>query len=312
MLYINLAITMQQDAAKQNILTADTCSVVNKAFKPSDESLPFLFTHDSAGITLLPTPEPFPFSFINKSLDFKNKLSTELKTNLKEGISRQPSDLKADWMLPLILISFLIYIVLRNIPGNIFRDMIKFLSFRGTTDTYSHETKRIFRLQSILINTASCINISLLGFISLEYFNINFLRVGDFVLWLLCLATVILAISARHIVTRLTALISEQQELFENYISTIYNFYRLSGLLCFFLIILILYTNIFSVGTLLTAGFIIFGFLLIVRLACLFLIFINRHASLIYLILYLCALEILPVAVIIKYISALLQDFNIS
>ncbi|HCI54423.1 MAG TPA: DUF4271 domain-containing protein [Bacteroidales bacterium] len=303
---------MQQDTAKQSIFVADTCPAVDKIYKPSDELLPLLFINDSAGYSFMPPPEPFPFSFINRTSEFKNELVTELKTNLKDGISRETSHIKADWMLYLILISFLIYIILRNLPGNVFRDMIKFLTLRNSSDKFSYETERIFRLQSILINLASYINISLFCYMALEHYNINFLPLNGFVMWLLCLTIVILAISARHFISILTGIISEQRELFESYVSTVYNFYRIYGLICFFLIMFILYTNIFSTATFIVAGFAIAALLIIIRLTRLFIIFINRHASLIYLILYLCALEILPVAVIIKYISALLQEFEIS
>ncbi len=52
-------------------------------------------------------------------------------------------------------------------------------------------------------------------------------------------------------------------------------------------------------------GIIVLGILYLIRVLRLFVIFINRNISILYLILYLCALEILPILISVKYISGL-------
>ncbi|MGQ9620556.1 MAG: DUF4271 domain-containing protein, partial [Bacteroidales bacterium] len=207
--------------------------------------------------------------------------------------------------LPVILVATLLYIIIRKVPGNYFKSIIDFVSLRGINESLSRETARIFRIQSTLINFSSYINISLFGCIALNYFNISIPGISSFELWLLALGVVVLSVTIRQIISRLTGLISESTEIFSQYSITVLNFYRAAGLICFCLLITFLYTQFPSGGILIRAGILITAILYILRIIRLFLIFVNRRASILYLFLYLCALEILPFIVIIKYITGL-------
>jgi hypothetical protein len=68
---------------------------------------------------------------------------------------------------------------------------------------------------------------------------------------------------------------------------------------------MILYTGIFKTETLFLAGSLITGSVYLIRVARLFMIFIRKSISIFYLILYLCALEFLPVVVLLKYFAGL-------
>jgi hypothetical protein len=89
------------------------------------------------------------------------------------------------------------------------------------------------------------------------------------------------------------------------YLISIYQFYRFSGLVIFVITILMLYTTIIPGQAYLKAGLTVLVSFYLIRVTRLFIIFINKNISLFYLILYLCALEILPVVVSVKYISGL-------
>ena len=93
--------------------------------------------------------------------------------------------------------------------------------------------------------------------------------------------------------------------MFTEYLLSIYQFYRFSASFIFVVTILISYTTIFPVKSYFTAGVIVLAILYLIRVIRLFIIFINKNISLFYLILYLCALEILPVLISVKYISGL-------
>jgi hypothetical protein len=103
----------------------------------------------------------------------------------------------------------------------------------------------------------------------------------------------------------ITGWLSGQKEVLDEYIITIYQTYRYMAFACFILVVLLAYTNFVPPKILFLAGYFSFAVLYLMRLARLFLIFLRRNVSIFYLILYLCALEFLPVAVIIKYVTGL-------
>jgi hypothetical protein len=86
---------------------------------------------------------------------------------------------------------------------------------------------------------------------------------------------------------------------------TVYQAYRYAALILFILVILLSYTELFSAQMIFTIGLIAFSALYLMRIIRLLLIFIKRDVSVLYLILYLCALEFLPVLVTVKYFTGL-------
>ena len=68
---------------------------------------------------------------------------------------------------------------------------------------------------------------------------------------------------------------------------------------------MISYTGILPEKLLISAGAIVISVHYLIRVFRLFLIFIKRNISIFYLILYLCALEILPVLIVFRFFSGL-------
>ncbi|HPC99214.1 MAG TPA: DUF4271 domain-containing protein [Bacteroidales bacterium] len=251
--------------------------------------------------------QKFPFSFVNLTREYREKKFTALKESLRDGILHENSPLKADWMVPVLLAAAMIYITLAKIPGNIFRGLINFITFKGLKDKYRDDSEKIFRLQSTLMNLASFISIGMFIYMAAGEKMDDLPLPGGIILWLICFALVVAAVTLRHLATVLTGFLSEERDLFSGYLAAVYNFYRISGIISFLLVILVAYGRIFPAGLLITTGYVLFIILIILRLARLVLLFIHRRASVLYLILYLCALEILPVAVLVKYGTGLIS-----
>jgi hypothetical protein len=96
-----------------------------------------------------------------------------------------------------------------------------------------------------------------------------------------------------------------QTDLWDEYIITIYQTYRYTAFAFFILVIFLAYSEILPYKAFFIIGYIAFVALYLMRIARLFLIFLKRNVSILYLILYLCALEFLPVAVLIRYVTGL-------
>jgi hypothetical protein len=264
--------------------------------------------YDSANITtridekLL---QNFPFVFTKRNNSIREETKTELVKHLRSG-EELPNDLfHNDWALPVILLSTCIYAVIKSESGNFFRGILKFISFRSIKETSSREAGLFFQWQSILFNLASFINISLFAFFTSVWYDVPLFNAGRFINWIILLSIIISAFTLRHFLCIVTGNMSGEREVFRDYLRGIYQAYRIAGLLLLILIVLILYTAFIPVNILFYTGFSLIVLLYSIRVLHLFLIFINRHVSIFYLILYLCALEILPVVILVKYVTGL-------
>jgi hypothetical protein len=129
--------------------------------------------------------------------------------------------------------------------------------------------------------------------------------IPGFVVWLIISGVIIISLTLRHIVCVGTGTLSGQNEVFLDYLQTVYQFYRFGAVFLFFLVIMMAYTSLLPDKSYFIIGAIVLAVMYFLRIFRLFIIFINRNISIFYLILYLCALEILPVLISIKYFSGL-------
>jgi len=252
--------------------------------------------------------EDFPLSFTSATKMFRAKTLAEYAIAGKDGIPRNNNNLKSDWMLPLILISTIIFIFLKNLPGNFLKNAINFLTLRDSTSALSRETSKLADIPSILFSLNTYLCTSLFAFIVLKYYNIFLPVMNEFENMMILFACSFALISARLFLINLTGTISEQKQIFSEYKIIVQTFYRISGIVSFIIVILITYTDIINENKLIFIGFSILLLLYLLRILKLSIIFIKKSASLFYLIFYLCGLEILPVAVLVKYLSGALQD----
>jgi hypothetical protein len=245
----------------------------------------------------------FTFSEINRDKYLKNK-EVLIKT-LKEGDWRPPRPYNADWMILVLLFAAFLFALIRTIPGNFFNSMIRFLTMRGVNENSSRDTGVLFQWQATIFNLASFITISLFGYLLLKHYEVSVEGIGGFVAWLICFGVVTVSITLRHIICIITGNFSNEQETFIEYMTGIYHTYRAGGIIFLLVNLLLLYTTFLPPGVWFSTGIIIAAILYIIRIIRLFLIFMTRHVSILYLILYLCALEILPVVIIVKYVTGL-------
>jgi hypothetical protein len=246
---------------------------------------------------------PFIFTEINsiKQAEAKTALLKHLKTG--EDIPVQP--LQNDWIILIIIISSFLYSLIRTTSKSIFPGVMRFFMFRGINDPSSRDIGELFNWQSTLLNLAS--------FLSLALFTYCFALYNDFLPagiigitgYLVSLGIIITGVTLRHIACLITGNISEQRDVFRDYLVSIYQSYRLSAMIVFIIVILLSYTLLLPVKVYFVSGIIALGLMYLIRITRLFVIFINRNISIFYLILYLCALEILPVGISVKYFTGL-------
>jgi hypothetical protein len=172
---------------------------------------------------------------------------------------------------------------------------------RGKNDPVSRNIGGLFNWQSTILNLISFFIIGLFVYSAATYYNFIPSDSKGILFWLISLGIVIIAITLRHIICLITGAVSGEEDAFREYLLGIYQSYRFGAFILFVMIILMSYTIIFPIGDYILSGIIILGLMYLLSVIRLFLIFLNRNISIFYLILYLCALEILPVLVAVKY-----------
>jgi hypothetical protein len=224
---------------------------------------------------------------------------------LREGAERQSGNPGTDWAFPLMLFILLLFGVVRWSSASVIKSMTKFFSFRGINDPSSRDTAGLFYWQSTVSNLGAFLSVSLFCWAALNNYGISLFRGPSVLLWAACLVLVLISVSLRHGINILVGSLSEQADLFKEYTVTVYDAYRTAGTLLVLFSVMALYIEAVSPDISIMSGFICAAAIYSGRVIRLFLIFITRHVPIVYLILYLCALEILPVLVLVKYFTGL-------
>jgi len=116
----------------------------------------------------------------------------------------------------------------------------------------------------------------------------------------LAFAGLTVAFLLRHLTCVVTGSVSGEKEAFKEYSTVITASWFISGFIFFCISCLILFTPIEHPEMLIMGGGGIFALLYFYRIIRLLIIFIRRSVTILYFILYLCALEILPVLILLK------------
>ena len=248
----------------------------------------------------------FPYNFIEKNKKTEAEAKAVLIRHLRSGQELPDKTIDEDWVILVILLGAFLYSLLRNTSKNLLPELSRFFLFRGINDPGSRDIGGVFHWQSTILNLVSFMSISLFAYCIADINNVIPKEVNGLTIWLIFTGVIILAITLRHVTCYITGNISGKREEFHEYLVGIYQSYRYGALVIFVIVILLLYTNIFPHGVYVFSGVFILGLMYLFRIIRLLIIFIKRNISVFYLILYLCALEILPVVISVKYFTGLL------
>jgi hypothetical protein len=264
--------------------------------------------YDSTNLVLRIDPAltgKFPFLFTEKNKIIQDEIRATVVQHLKPGNEIPAHTLHEDWIILIILIASFLFGIIRRSTENIFHGVERFFLFRGINDPAARDIGGLFSWESTIKNLISFFSLGLFAYAAASYYDVLPPVVPGILLWIGIVFIIIVAVTFRHLVCYATGSVSNEKEVFMEYLISIYQFYRFSSLVIFIITVLMLYTTIFSASVCLKAGLVVLATFYLIRVTRLFIIFINKNISLFYLILYLCTLEILPVVVSVKYISDL-------
>jgi len=251
------------------------------------------------------TSAKFPFIFIEKNKQIHCKARKSILKHLRHGQDIPVQPLHNDWIIIIIIVVSFLFSVIRTSSRNPLPGITRFFLFRGVNDPSSRDISELFHWQSTILNLCSFLIIGLFAYNAGTYYNLIPESIGGIIFWIISLGAIASAVTLRHITCIITGQISGEREVFREYLISVYQFYRFSALFLFVNIILMSYTVLLPVRDSIISGIITLGIMYLIRVIRLMVIYINRNISILYFILYLCALEILPVVVLIRYFSGL-------
>jgi hypothetical protein len=250
--------------------------------------------------------ERFPVNMITANRQHSHESLERLLGHLEEG-ELLILGTSMDWLLIIVLLSAFTYGVLRFFLGERIFGNITVASGHRFLEP-AQDMSVLFHWNTIILHFISYLNLAIFTYCAFSYYNLIPDKVsGPF---FILIATIFwgLAVLGRHIICSVTGHISGYKKLFNDYILSVYATYRIVALVLFVISILMLYTSILPTKALMFIALVIVVILFFFRFLGLFTAFVKSDVSIFYLILYLCALEILPVAVVVKYIQRLLLN----
>jgi hypothetical protein len=226
-----------------------------------------------------------------------------LLKSLKDGNERSVKFLHNDWTILVITVSFLLFTLVKTVTRNL-KTSENIFKLKSTGDPASHDIG-LFHWQSTVMNLISFFVLALFCYTAATIAGMVPAGFSGVAFWGISLGVLIIAYTLRYAVCLAAGSMSNQSEAFNEYLAGINQAYHLSALVLFILVVLVSYTILLPDKVFLISGLATIGIMYLFRVIRLLIIFLNRNISIFYLILYLCALEFLPVAVAIRYFTGL-------
>lgn len=222
-----------------------------------------------------------------------------------EGQPRPPQIINTDISFILLSLSLLIFTFLAVFGRRSFTNSFSSLSFRKPGETTLPGTSEVFSWPPLFRNLFTIIVISLFAAISLITTGATSPRIPGGIAGLTAIlaGSFLAALLIRHLTCMVVGAMSGLKNSFREYMNIVYNTWFVSSIILFLLTLIILYVPLNNTLPVIIAGIIVVFIILIIRALRLLVIFRIRHISLFYYILYLCALEVLPLLVTLKILG---------
>jgi hypothetical protein len=222
-----------------------------------------------------------------------------------EGQQRNQEKVSTDFSFILLSVCLLLLTLLTIFGRKSMVSGLATLSFRRQPDMPVPGTSEVISWPPILRNLFTIFNVSLFASVSLLLTNTirQESAAASITLTAIIAGSFLAALMLRHLTCIILAETTGLKSAYREYMNIIYNTWFADAIILFILNALILFAPVSNPVPFIWSGIIITAIFLIVRGLRLLAIFLNRHTSISYFILYLCALEILPVLVILKILG---------
>ena len=244
-----------------------------------------------------------------KTLKEKNKkkeITTTVKKDfvIKTNQTNSTGFISTDWMLSVIIFSLILFSWIRVGYSRFYRNAIKasynYFTARRILEEANVTRSRVFYFMNLLF----FVNISL--FLS-QYFNYNhisFFNLNGILLFFSIFVIIILLYLAKSLFLYLLDFIFLTKGGFSSYVFTVFLYNKMIGFILLPIVSFLPFVPAHVTLWLFVAGALIIIILYVIRIFKGIQLCFKNRLSIFYMILYLCALEILPVMILFKIISS--------
>ncbi len=215
---------------------------------------------------------------------------------------------KYDWLLGIFLFLVILFIWIRSFYS-------KFFSTLGNALMSYHLSLKLFEERNVLLQRVSIvldfvyvIVFSVFLFQFIEYLDYPNARMKGINLYLVLFNVVMLYVLFRTFILRMIGSLFLARPLFAEYIHNTLVVNKGLGIALFPVVILIQYLPYKILPVILVLGFVVVAAAFILKTMRSYQIIIRRNVLFLYLILYLCTLEILPLLLGFKFVKTLIQS----
>ncbi len=214
------------------------------------------------------------------------------------------SESSFNWIAGLLLLSLFVFSWMKILYQKYVEQVVITVVNYQASVRLLREKNVLFKNMAVGLNVVFSINLGLFVFFTLAYFNVsqviadrNFLSVLIY-----CFAIGVIY-SVKTLSCKLIGYIFLAQDEFKEYVHNFNLFNKNIGLFLFPIVITMPYISDYMEPLVIFSGMAVFSSLFVLRTVRGFQIIIRKGVSTFYLILYLCAIEILPVLLLVKYSS---------
>ncbi len=229
-----------------------------------------------------------PDLFVNETSAVVEKQPDQLFPNKIQPATSE------NWIIGIILVSFIILAWIRLFYNKLLVPTFQSCLNYQTSYNLFRDRSSLSLKVSFSLNIIFYLNTGLFLYLVFNYFGITFFNVNGIITFLLYAGFLMTIYVAKWIVCSVTGYISLTQKAFSEYLFNVFLFNRNLGLLLFPFLIGIPYIADYLTPIFVYAGIVVIVILYLLRIFRGITIFLKEGFSIFYMILYLCALEFLP------------------
>ena len=232
------------------------------------------------------------------------RIGTEIPAKNQDNYQsrKKISSLWNDWVLGIIIFSFILLVWIKLFYNKVLSATVNSIFNYQTSHNLFLDKSTLTHRAFLIMDFVFYVNAGLFIYLSAKHFNLTFVHPEGIKAFLLFSGFVFAIYLLRYIASKIVGYISQTQKIFAEYLHNIFIHTRVTGLLLLPFIIAIPYTDYRITPVAIFAGAVIIILGYFFRIIRGIKIFTLRKISLLYLFLYLCSLEFMPVLVFFKYL----------
>jgi len=240
-----------------------------------------------------------------KELVPRNQVLIESKGEPNTGLvlpSRPITNTHQDWFAIIIFLSLMLFASVRHGFGNYLSALFQSIFNYSTASRMFRERNISLYQGEIRLEIFSYLVFGLLIYQAASQYNLN-LPFEGFIRYILSFAVVVVFFTGKKIFYQATGFLFENMNETAEFLYNYSNYIRVAGIVVLPFIASIAWAPVYSADPVFLTGLIIVTILYVFLLWRGLKIFLKKQFSIFYLFLYLCTLEILPLALVIKLIA---------